>query len=144
MGDERSKALQMFHAFTGFDTVSSFPGKGKKTAFQVWTAAPEMTPVSAHYMTSPNEFDETKLAAFEKFVIPLYDRTCTEASVDAVRMFLFTRKGRQIEAIPPTRSALFQHTKQAIHHAGFIWGQMFERSPDIPSPSSCGWKEAKP
>ena len=58
-------------------------------------------------MTSPNEFDETNLAAFEKFVVLLYDRTCSEASVDAARMFLFTRKGRQIEAIPPTRAALF-------------------------------------
>ena len=56
-------------------------------------------------MTSPNKFDETKLAAFEKFVVLLYDRTYSEASVDAARMFLFTRKGRQIEAIPPTRAA---------------------------------------
>jgi len=44
MGDERSRALPMFHAFTGCDTVSSFAGIGKKTAFQVWTAAPEITP----------------------------------------------------------------------------------------------------
>ena len=73
-------------------------------------------------MTSPIEFHETKLAAFEKFVVLLYDRTCSEASVDAARIFLFTRKGRQIEAIPPTRAALFQHTKRAIHQAGFIWG----------------------
>jgi len=43
MGDERSRALPMFHAFTGCDTVSSFVGIGKKTAFQVWTAAPEIT-----------------------------------------------------------------------------------------------------
>ena len=48
---------------------------------------PEITPVFAHYMTSPSEFDETKLATYEKFVILLYDRTCTEVSVDAARMF---------------------------------------------------------
>ena len=80
----------MLHAFTGCDTVSSFAGIGKKTAFQVWTAAPEITPVSARYMTSPNKFDETKLAVFEKFVVLLCDWTCSEASVDAARMFLFT------------------------------------------------------
>ena len=52
MGDERSRALRMFHAFTGCDTVSSFAGisLGKKKAFQVWTAAPEITPVFARYM----------------------------------------------------------------------------------------------
>ena len=117
MGDQRSRALPMFHAFAGCDTVSSFAGisLGKKKAFQVWTAAPEITPVFARYMTSPNKFDETKLAVFEKFVVLLCDWTCSEASVDAARMFLFTRKGRQIEAIPPTRAALFQHTKRAIH-----------------------------
>jgi len=110
----------MFHAFTASDTVSSFAGIGKKTEFYVWTAAPEITPVFARYMTSPNEFDETKLAAFEKIVVLLYDRTCSEASVDAAITFLFTRNGRQIEAIPPTRAALFQRTTRAIHQAGFI------------------------
>ena len=32
-GAEKAQALPMFHAFTGCDTVSSFAGKGKKTAF---------------------------------------------------------------------------------------------------------------
>ena len=36
LGSEKSKALPMFHAFTGCDTVSSFAGKGKKTAFDTW------------------------------------------------------------------------------------------------------------
>lgn len=143
MGNERSRALPMFHAFTGCDTVSSFAGKGKKTAFQVWTAAPEITTVFADCMTFPNQFDETKLATFEKFVILLYDRTCSETSIDAARMYLFTRKGRQIEAIPPTRAALYQHTKRAIHQAGFVWGQLHERSPDVPSPSLWGWRKNK-
>ena len=77
----------MIHAFTGCDTVSLFAGKGKKTAFQVWSTTPEITPVFAHYMTSPDEFDETKLAAFEKFVILLYDWTCSETNVDAARLY---------------------------------------------------------
>ena len=63
----------------------------QSTEGKVWTAAPEITPVFARYVTSPNEFDETKLVAFEKFVVLLYDRTYSEASVDAARMFLFTR-----------------------------------------------------
>ena len=92
----------MFHAFTGCDTVSSFVNKDKKTAFKVWRALPEITPVFAHYMSFPNEFDESKLAEFEKFVILLYDRTCSETSVNAARLYLFTQKGRQIEDIPPT------------------------------------------
>ena len=34
LGSNRSGALPMFHAFTGCDTVSSFLGKGKKSAWQ--------------------------------------------------------------------------------------------------------------
>ena len=33
LGAEKAQALPMFHAFTGCDTVSSFAGKGEKTAF---------------------------------------------------------------------------------------------------------------
>ena len=33
LGSEKPKALPMFHAFTGCDTVSSFSTKGKKTAW---------------------------------------------------------------------------------------------------------------
>ena len=87
-----------------------------------------------------SDFDETKLMPFERFVILLYDRTSSATSVDAARMDLFTRKGRQIDALPPTRAALVQHTRRAIHQAGFVWGQMFQRSPNIPSPSLWGWR----
>ena len=124
MGNPQSRALPLVHAFTGCDTVSSLGIKGKKMAFQVWNSTPQLTPVFAHYMSSPEEFDETKMAAFEKLVILCYDRTCSEISVDAARMYMFTTKARTIDAIPPTRAALFQHTKRAIRQAGFIWGQM--------------------
>ena len=36
LGPERCIALPMFHAFTGCDTVSSFFGRGKKTAWDTW------------------------------------------------------------------------------------------------------------
>lgn len=143
IGDERSKALPLVHAFTGCDTVSSFAGRGKKTAFQVWKTIPEITPEMAHYMVSPQEFDDTKMEPFEKFVILLYDRTCSKTSVDAARMHMFTTKGRPIDAIPPTLAALLQHTKRAIHQAAFVWGQMFVRCPDVPSPGSWGWRKGK-
>ena len=32
LGQDKSSALRMFHAITGFDTVSFFGGQGKKTA----------------------------------------------------------------------------------------------------------------
>ena len=43
LGVEKCLALPMFHAFTGCDTVSSFSGKGKKTAWETWNVFPEVT-----------------------------------------------------------------------------------------------------
>ena len=34
LGESRSRALPVFHAFSGSDTISSFHGKGKKSAWQ--------------------------------------------------------------------------------------------------------------
>ncbi|KAK3703668.1 hypothetical protein QZH41_011790 [Actinostola sp. cb2023] len=36
LGPQTSKALPVFHAFTGCDTVSCFGGRGKNTALEVW------------------------------------------------------------------------------------------------------------
>ena len=32
----------LLHAFTGFDSVSSFAGRGKKTAWETWKSFPEV------------------------------------------------------------------------------------------------------
>ena len=42
LGPEKAQALPMFHALTGCDTVSSFAGHGKKTAWTIWTVLPEL------------------------------------------------------------------------------------------------------
>ncbi|KAG7156370.1 hypothetical protein Hamer_G006109 [Homarus americanus] len=36
LGPEKARALPIFHALTGCDTVSSFSGHGKKTAWAIW------------------------------------------------------------------------------------------------------------
>ena len=43
LGTEKACALPVFHALTGSDTVSSFAGHGKKTAWAVWGVFPELT-----------------------------------------------------------------------------------------------------
>ena len=43
LGPEKLKALPMFHSITGCDTVSSFSGKGKKTAWKTWLSYHEVT-----------------------------------------------------------------------------------------------------
>ena len=41
----RAVGLPFLHAFTGCDTVSAFPGKGKKSAWQTWEVFPDATDV---------------------------------------------------------------------------------------------------
>ena len=36
-------SLLAYHAFTGCDTVSSFDGRGKKTAWETWKVFPEVS-----------------------------------------------------------------------------------------------------
>ena len=43
LGPEVSKALHVFHAFTGCDTVSCFGDRGKKTALEAWKSYPDVT-----------------------------------------------------------------------------------------------------
>ena len=43
VGPRKSATLQMFHALTGCDTVSSFADIGKKPAWSAWNVYPEVT-----------------------------------------------------------------------------------------------------
>ena len=87
----KCRGLPFFHALTVCDTVSSFGGRGKKTAWDTWKACDDV-----------------------------YDRTNIHEHVNEARKHLFTRNGRSIDALPLTREALIQHTKRAAYQAGFI------------------------
>jgi len=63
--------------------------------------------------TAPNDISEDNIVALERFTILLYDRTSYLISIDEARKQLFCKKGRTIDAIPPTRAALLQHIKRA-------------------------------
>ena len=74
LGPAKSSALPAFHALTGFDTASSFFGKGKKTAWTVWSAIPELT-VPLQLLSRPNpsaEILKTYSAVLQQFVTQLY------------------------------------------------------------------------
>ena len=76
-----------------------------------------------------------------RFVIPMYDRTSTEESVNQARKQLFSKKGRAIDGLPPTQDALIQHTKTAAYQAGHCWAQMMIPVTELPSPHEWGWNK---
>ena len=121
--EEKSQALLAFHAFTGCDQKSSFTHYGKKTAWEAWGAFNEVTAAFQALNNAPTvDVVDEMIPILERCVTVVYDRTSTCMEVNDVRRNLFTRKGRDIEAIPPTSDALHQHAKRSTYQAGHCWG----------------------
>ena len=137
-GPSKSQALPFFHTFTGCDTVSAFHTKGKKTAWATWKVYEDVTATLLTLSTGPAQIKED-VAVLERFTILIYDHASSLMDIDKARQEMFTKKGRAIEAIPPTRAALVQHIKRAVYQGGHCWGKAFEVVMTMPSPESWGW-----
>ena len=102
LGPRKSMALPMFHAFTGCDTVSSFASRGKKTAWETWMAYEEATETFLALTNAPQELDDESFAVLARYTILLYDRTSNMDRIDEARQYMFTKRGRSMDTIPPT------------------------------------------
>ena len=138
LGPDKAQALPMFHALTGCDTVSCFAGHGKKTAWAVWTALPQLTQTLINLSAAPDHIHEDAMHILERFVILLYDKTSTATDIDKARRKLFAKKSN-VQLIPPTSAALKQHVRRAVYQGGHVWGQALIPAPTLPSPSDWGW-----
>ena len=83
----------------------------------------------------------TVIETLERFVVLMYARTSELQGVHAVRHYLFSKKSREIENIPPTAAALLEHTKRAAFQAGYILVQCLIPKPSVPSPGDWGWEK---
>lgn len=140
-GQQKSKSLLMFHAFTGCDQTSFFLNRGNKSAWQTSMAFKEVEESFAVLSRTLPSVEELlhHMPTIERFVVLMYDKTSSCESVDDARQELFTHKGRAIELIPPISAALFQHAKRAVYQAAYIWDQALLRDPKLPDPSDWGW-----
>ncbi|KAG7175900.1 hypothetical protein Hamer_G009939 [Homarus americanus] len=77
LGPEKSRALPVFHAITGCDTVSVFAGHSKKATWATWNAFPEVTTAFLSLASTPSELPDGVLSTLERFIVLLYDRTST-------------------------------------------------------------------
>jgi hypothetical protein len=140
LGIDRTKSLPVFHAFTGCDTVSSFGGRGKKTAWDVWISYPNVTKAFMRLCSLGNDgIDDETFAILERFIVIMYDRACDALDVNSARKQLFTKKSRAFDSLPPTRDALLQHIKRTVHQSVHVWGQCFNKQPLIPNSGLWGW-----
>ena len=108
----------MFHAYTGCDTASSFNTRGKKTAWEIWKMLEDLTPALLLATSDTSNNNDGVVATMEWFTILLYDQTSNLKSIDETHLGLFTKKGGAMDAIPPTKAALVQHIKRAVHQRG--------------------------
>ena len=120
LGAEKAQTLPMFHAFTGCDTVSSFAGKGKKTAFDTWRSFNAATEVFARLVSRPTSLGNVCMSVLESYVVLMYDRGSDETTVDSARKHMFTSKARYIEPFhqPELHCCSMQderHTRVAIY-----------------------------
>ena len=123
IGPEKMRGLLFFHAFTGMANMG----------------CAEASDVFKKLSQYPPTMTDEDLKVLEKFVITIYDRSSTTTCVNDARLDLFARKQRSYEAIPPTQSALLQHTKSAAYHAGCVWSQATVCRPEAQSPANWGW-----
>ena len=121
--------------------MSSFGTIGKKTAWETWKTFEDVTPTFLALSRSPQSITEEHFAVLERFTVLLYDRTCSLCSINEARKDLFTKKGRTMYTIPPTRGALLQHANRAVYQGGHSWGSMFTISPALPCPTNWGWTD---
>ena len=142
LGSAKSRALPMFHSFTGCDTVSAFAGKGKKTAWAVWRVYPKITESFNDMSVNTDTIGPENAAIIERFSVLLYDRTTQLVNINSVRKELFTRKGTFAhENLPPTKAALEEHTKRAMYQGGHVWGQSMCPQMRLPTPEEWGWSK---
>ena len=102
LGPHTAHSLLAFLAFTGCDTVSSFLGKGKKTAMAIWHCFPVASESFLALTSHPSDVNRNVMSNLQWFVVLLYDRGSTSASINEARKQLFVQNGRQFDNIPHT------------------------------------------
>ena len=64
-----SHGLLFMHAISGCDTVSSFYGIGKKTAWAVWRSLPNLHEIFARLSNAPSMISSNDMEAIERYVV---------------------------------------------------------------------------
>lgn len=106
LGEQRSRALPVFHAFTGCDQTSAFNGKGKKSAWQAWQAYEDVTDTLVYLAHNPFEQlwkESPHFKNLERWTVIMYDRTSACTSINETRMDLFCHRSCTMEKLPPTQ-----------------------------------------
>ena len=140
LGENRCKAILLFHALSGCDVSSAMYGIGKKKAWFAWeTMGNVITQVFITLQTNPTSFtiDSELMVVLQRYHIIQFDPKCECNLVNEARKIMFTNRLKPLESIPPTKHALFQHIKRSILIA-YEWSHSLEKQTLNLSPSDYG------
>lgn len=139
-----SNLLPFFHAFTGADTVSSFGGIGKTTAWKTWMAFREVDEAFHEFLNMPHtqalSQNDPAFMLLQRFVVLMYHPSSSAETVNEARRILFCQLNRSIENIPPTCEVLLNHLKRTILQC-FVWRNCLQRDAEQADPNDWGWKK---
>ena len=92
----------------------------KEFAWGTWKAFYEVTATFLVLSNGPGPVvvNNDYVALLERFTILLYDRTSNVVNIDEACQELSTKKGRHMDAIPPTRGEIVQHINRAVYQNG--------------------------
>ena len=69
-----------------------------------------------------HNFATSDLEAIERFVVLLlYGSSSSLLFAKGATRWLFTKKGKTVETIPPSQNALVQHILGAVYQTRFVW-----------------------
>ena len=100
LGEAKSRALPVFHALTGYDTVSAFRGKGKKSTWQAWQAYEDITNTFVYLANHPFKHlyaGSDHFKKIERLTVIMYDRTSHLSSVNGAREEIFCQRNHSME-----------------------------------------------
>lgn len=141
LGPEKCSALLLFYAMTGTDQTSAFKNIGKKKAWIAWDhLGDELTQVFITLTDDPTKLsiDSDQMNMIQRFTVAQYDLKSDMSSVNQARRFMFTKKLKPLESIPPTKHALYQHAKRSVITANY-WSQSLKKQPNLLPPADYGW-----
>lgn len=132
LGEERAKALHVFHAFTGADNIGRFSGIGKTTWFQLYLKADTEIIANLLKLSEITEVTEEIIATLARFVCSAYcPRAIQITSIPDLRWHLFCKHLAESDKLPPTLGALEQHIKRVCVQSR-VWSQA-----DVPQQQPC-------
>ena len=112
----KNTSLPLFHAITGYNQVSFFAAKGKKTCWKTWGKNDELTTALQLVSFCPSKDDIANIIhLIERFFVLLCDSTSPSSRANKSRKELFSKKGRLLDGIPPTTDTLQLHIYRAIY-----------------------------